>query len=438
MEKNEKIKKRKRLLVAIPLLVLPFITLAFWALGGGQKSINVIGNKQTGINNNLPKAKLKSSPLDKMSLYAEADRDSEELKNEAGNFSYPSGNNNSNGYVLTDTANTKQLGNMKSNGLQYDFEQDPNEIKVQKKLSELQSVIAHSSEQVQPQTFSTPQTAPATYGLPGEQNLDKLKDLIAAAKDNGDDSDMLQINSMLNKIMDIQHPERIDSQLKAESAKDKGRVFSVEKPPDELEASLLYAPAQSANTLPGSDSIQKTVKQNIHNAFYDIDEVGNTEDNAHLTIAAVVAATQTLVSGESIKMRLASDVYINGTLIPKDNFVYGVCTVSGERLEISVGSIRYHNQIFPVNLSGYDLDAIEGIRIPDAISRDAGKEGADRAIQSIQMMSLDPNIGAQAATAGIEATKSLLSKKVKLVRVTLKADYPLLLLDAKGMQQEKY
>ncbi len=136
-------------------------------------------------------------------------------------------------------------------------------------------------------------------------------------------------------------------------------------------------------------------------------------------------------------MRLTEDVYINGTLIPKDNFVYGVCTLSGERLKISVQSIRCGNSLFPVSLSGYDLDAIEGIRVPGAITRDAGKEGADRAIQSIQMMSLDPNITTQAAAAGIEATKGLLSKKVKLIRVTVKADYPLLLLDAKGVQESR-
>lgn len=441
MEKNEKteqLKKRRKFLLAIPLLVLPFVTLAFWALGGGQGKTDAAAIKQAGINNNLPKAKLKQSPLDKMSLYAQADADSAELKNEAGTFNYPVGDSAANGYTLKDTTNAGKFNHIKSNGMQYGFEEDPNEVKVQQKLSELQSAIDHSAQQAQPVTTGVPQIDPSTYGLqPGEQDLERLKGLMATAQDNGGDSDMKQINAMLNKIMDIQHPERIDAQLKAQSAKDRGRVFAVERPPDELNASLLSSPVSVAGPLPDSGVTQQPVQQYARNAFYDIDATGNTDDNSHLTIPAVIAQTQTLITGESIKMRLSQDVYINGTLIPKNNFVYGICTVSGERLKISVQSIRYGNSLFPVNLSAYDLDAIEGIRIPDAISRDASKEGADRAIQSIQMMSLDPNIGTQAAAAGIEATKSLLSKKIRLVRVTVKADYPLLLMDTKGLQEER-
>ena len=126
---------------------------------------------------------------------------------------------------------------------------------------------------------------------------------------------------------------------------------------------------------------------------------------------------------------------VNGTLIPRNSFVYGSCNVDGERLKISITGIRFNNSLFPVSLTVYDLDALEGVRVPGAIGRDAGKEGADRAVQSMQLMSLDPSLGAQAASAGLEAVKGFAGKKVKLVRVTVKAGYPMLLMDGKAKQE---
>ncbi len=49
----------------------------------------------------------------------------------------------------------------------------------------------------------------------------------------------------------------------------------------------------------------------------------------------------------------------------------------------------------------------------------------------MNLATLDPSIGAQAAGAGIQAAKTLLSRKVKLVKVTVKAGYKVLLKDSK-------
>jgi hypothetical protein len=62
------------------------------------------------------------------------------------------------------------------------------------------------------------------------------------------------------------------------------------------------------------------------------------------------------------------------------------------------------------------------------------KQSADRAIQGIGLTTLDPSFGAQAASAGIEAAQDIISKKVKLVKVTVKAGYHVLLRDEKQKQ----
>ena len=113
-------------------------------------------------------------------------------------------------------------------------------------------------------------------------------------------------------------------------------------------------------------------------------------------------------------------------IFPKDNFVFGTSSLNGERLEIEIHSIRYNNSLFPVNMEVYDMDGLPGIYIPGAITRDVAKQSADNGVQTMDMTSLDPTLKAQAATAGINAAKTLLSKKAKLVRVFVKAGYKIL------------
>ena len=171
-------------------------------------------------------------------------------------------------------------------------------------------------------------------------------------------------------------------------------------------------------------------------AFYGLNSHKTIDKTANKAVAAVVSETETLVSGATAKLRLTEDIMVNGLLIPQGTFVYGSCQLQGERLTISIRDIRYRDYILPVAMTVYDLDGLSGIKIPGAITRDAIKEGMDQGIQGMNILSMDPSIGAQAATAGIQATKSLLSRKARLVKCTVKAGYPVLLVDTKKQNKD--
>ena len=122
---------------------------------------------------------------------------------------------------------------------------------------------------------------------------------------------------------------------------------------------------------------------------------------------------------------------MDGTRIPSNTFIYGVAALKGERLTVKVTSIRHGNSLFPVDLSVHDLDGLDGIFIPGAINRDVAKASADQSMQSLGVTTLDDSWSSQAAGAGIEAAKTLFSKKVKLVKVVVKSGYQVLLKDKK-------
>jgi conjugative transposon TraM protein len=244
----------------------------------------------------------------------------------------------------------------------------------------------------------------------------------------GEDPELKQLNGMLEKILDIQHPDRVQEKIRQTSETQKGQAFAVSASRKEIPVSLLEytTDGRIATNSP-------SINQSQQNGFYSLDESGLT-DGTQNAIQAVIHETQTLVAGSTVKLRLINDVYINGKLIPKDNFLFGEAKLNGERLDIEISGVRYQNSLFPVQLSVYDMDGMNGIYIPGAITRDVAKQSADRTLQGIGLTTLDPSLGAQAASAGIEAARDMISKKVKLVKVTVKAGYQVLLMDEKQKQ----
>lgn len=400
------LRKRKMLLV-FPALVLPFITLAFLALGGGSGNQSQKPVTSTGLNLQLPKAHLKDDKSEnKLSFYEQADEDSIKLGKEINNdpFLKVEGNKDTSFFHLTPASS-----NSSYNPLTGEDYKDPNEEKVYQKLAQLNeqlntSNIKNSSNEVK--------SSEATSSVNNE-DAERLDHLTANMNKNDSveaDPEMNQLNSMMDKILDIQHPERVKEKWQGKNIENKRNIFPVNKEPTVSSVSLL-------------DTSVK--QQNDSNGFFGLeDENDFKEQNA---IEAVVHENQTLISGSIIKLRLLNDISVDGNIIPKDNFVFGIVSLSGERLQVEISSIRVGHSLFPVKLIVYDMDGLPGIYIPGAITRDVAKQSLDNATQMMETSSLDPSVKAQATTAGIDAVKTLLSKKMKLVKVAVKAGYKVLL-----------
>lgn len=423
MEKQTKspkeIRQRKFLLV-LPLLALPFMTMAFWALGGGKSAEAEVTDQQAGFNLKLPGADFKEDkPMDKLGLYDQARQDSirflELMKNDPNYGGMAFGDTED--YLMEDpeemsfeTGNNHQLNTSVYGG---GPSNDPNADRIYRKLAEL------DKELTRPATEPYPMQARYGNTSVNSSDVDRLEQMMQMMNQpEAEDPELKQLNGMLEKILDVQHPERVQEKLKQVSETKKGQVFAVSSKVKETPVSLLDA-AQTETA--------------ASNGFYSLDDIDLAADSQN-AIQAVIHETQTIVDGSTVKLRLVNDIFINGIHIPKDNFLFGTASLSGERLNIKIGSIRHGNSLYPVELSVYDMDGLDGVYIPGAITRDVAKQSADRSMQAIGLTSLDPSWQAQAAGAGIEAAKTLFSRKVKLVKVTVKAGYQVLLRDEKQKQ----
>ncbi|MBB5395189.1 conjugative transposon protein TraM [Mucilaginibacter sp. AK015] len=211
---------------------------------------------------------------------------------------------------------------------------------------------------------------PVTYDEPDPQQVKQLKKMMRNmnAGANQPDPEMQQLNKMLDKIQAIQNPGSV--QPKTETTE----------------------PAKPFRAIP-----------------------------------AIIDGKQKVKDGGAVKLKLTDTVTLKNQLLAKGQELYGVCQVTNQRLLLTIQNIRLANQIIPVSLTVFSLDGMPGIPAPEAELSGAAGSGADNALQSMQFLSMDQSLGAQAAAGGINAAKGLFSKKIKKIKVKLQNEYPVLL-----------
>ena len=150
------------------------------------------------------------------------------------------------------------------------------------------------------------------------------------------------------------------------------------------------------------------------------------------TISASVYGYQTVTDGQTVRLRLLEPMAVDERIIPKGAIIVGSTKIQGERLCINITSIENGRMIIPVELSVYDTDGQEGIFIPNSMEVSAAKEVAANMGGS---MGSSINISSDAKTqlasdigkGIIQGTSQYVAKKMRTVKVHLKAGYQVLL-----------
>jgi hypothetical protein len=252
---------------------------------------------------------------------------------------------------------------------------DPNEKLINDKLAQINKEINRPAEPTVYQ--STPNRPPSQVVIGGDvDRLEKLMHSIQGGK--AEDPEMQQLSEMLDKIMSIQNPGSVP---------------------------------------------EKAIKQFAH------------ADSLFRAIPALIVNNQKAVQGATIRLRLQDTITLSGQLIPKGHDIYGTCRITNQRLMLDIKNIRLGTSIIPVDLSVYSLDGMPGVDAPEAMLVDAAGGGADDALRSMRFLTIDQSLVTQATSAGIDAAKSLFSKKIKSIKVKLKAGQAILL---RNNQLRKY
>ena len=150
------------------------------------------------------------------------------------------------------------------------------------------------------------------------------------------------------------------------------------------------------------------------------------------TIAAVIAGNQSVINGQSVKLRTTEPMWIGNRLIPRNTVVVGAARLQDERLEIEITSVETNGSIYEVELKVYDSDGQEGINIPNSMESDALHEiGANMGSTMGSSINISTDAGAQIASdvgrGLINGVSQYLTKKMRTVKVYLKSGYRVML-----------
>ncbi|OOQ61950.1 conjugative transposon protein TraM [Mucilaginibacter pedocola] len=207
--------KERKFMVMIPVLIIPFLLMAFWALGGGRHHDDPNANKSAnGLNTTLPQAQFKDEKeKDKMGIYQNAKKDSVGLNADGVSPAFTQAL----GFDGTDPASKdpslKLNGNVSTDGSANSAE--ANEVQIRAKLAQINRQI----DQPEPARYA------GGSSLAQENNSDvkRLSRMMKSMNSAGAeaDPDMKQLSKMLTQIQNIQNPER---------ATEKKSAIKLEKP----------------------------------------------------------------------------------------------------------------------------------------------------------------------------------------------------------------
>lgn len=412
-QRSEKFLKTRKLLLVAPVLVIPFVIFFMWSLGiVGNARANTAGNTiASGMNLNLPSAAAaKDSNWNKLKYYEQAEKDSAKLKSKLKSDQLLFGlDEEEDSESMEGISDAELAERMYGSGqLNNKNRSTSTEDQVYDRLSRIQKEISRESL---PRREAEPGPSPSSN--PEIENLSGMM----SQMQGGEDPELSQLDQMLDKIIAIQNPQKLQDEHEEKMKASRGQVFAVQADSSNLNISTL-------------EPEQDRIEPKESNGFFALDNTGSQKAGRN-SVRAVIHETQTLINGATVKLRLVDAIRINGVLIPKETFIHGIASLSGERLHITVSSIRYGSQLFPVQLTVYDMDGLDGVRVPGAISKQVVQQSTDRGLQGLGFNTVSSSMGIQAASLGVEAAKSFLSRKVKQVRVTVKAGYEVLLKDGK-------
>jgi conjugative transposon TraM protein len=409
--RTPKEKQTGQLAALLPVVGVPFMAVIFWALGGGAGTpASAAVATPVGINLALPEA-------------GKADINASKLADDSRRDSTRNRELLVGTVVKADTAKDKMSFAVSADGA---TATPGTAAEQQVEAAKKQLALAQQLQQSAGTAPTTGAAPTASTGMVPGSGLTPQQQLMVAQEKQKRDMELLRTQQQI---------ERINSQMNAAgaaassaSAASGGRpavaVAAVIEPKKKPAAKTKAAVVNESDAVVsrfGNDAGQSSGA-----SFQGFDATSGVETDAN-TLPAVIHEAQEVTNGSLVKMRLTDGAVVNGHKLAANTFIYGKCSLSGERLTIAIVSLKSGGNIFPANLEVYDVDGLQGLHIPGAISRDQAKMAGAQGVSGLDMMTMSSNPATMAAGVAVGAIKNVGSAKIRQVKVKLKAGYNIML-----------
>ena len=377
--------KRNKPLLFLPLVLVPFIVLIFYVLGGGEKTEKEEQKQKEqqavkGANYTLPDADKSVAIYDKMDNYS-----AQKAVTSTHDYNITGEPDSIPDEIVEEAMTEEQLLSGKKNLYQNDPVPEMN-------TDVSTNLLAHirQKEKKVREDLENSQT--------GAKSKNEDAASIQAGKDKKDSND--QKGSAAIAPTGIEELDKVFRQNRELARRN-----------DSLNIRLQETSAKNEK-LEAEKNKRSTLEKGGKSGF-------KPKETAIPVIEAEVYETTTVLTGNRVKLRLLEEAWLNGVKIPVNTFLYGICEVSNERLQIEVLQIPVGEKFVPVEVTVCDLDGLPGLYVPDNASRKVAKEvGSSANTSSMFGVSNNPltYMGMQAA----DRTAQSLLKMIRIKKVTIK------------------
>ncbi len=154
------------------------------------------------------------------------------------------------------------------------------------------------------------------------------------------------------------------------------------------------------------------------------------------SIRGLIHETVTIINDGAVKIRLLEAAQTPEFFIPAGTILSASAKFNNGRLQLKVSSIETEGNIFPVDINIYDIDGQLGLTVPyspemNALSEIAANMSQSSGTSIMMSRSAGQQIAGDLSRGVVQGVSGYFSKKVRTVKVLLKAGHQVLLVSKK-------
>ena len=177
-------------------------------------------------------------------------------------------------------------------------------------------------------------------------------------------------------------------------------------------------------------NVSKSGINNDFNAFY--------KEKENSFIKAVIDENNKGFLGSRIRFRLLEDIFVSNRKISKGSILYGqISGFSMQRVDLTIVSVFTKGEIFPVNLSIYDVDGMKGLYVPQSVFRDMIREMGSNSVQGTQMDMGGQGFFTSLGSKLFTSTSKSIANLIKTNKAKLKYNSYVFLIDEKQLKDSQ-
>jgi len=152
-------------------------------------------------------------------------------------------------------------------------------------------------------------------------------------------------------------------------------------------------------------------------------------------IKAVIDEDNKGFLGSRIRFRLLEEIFVGNHKIDKGSILYGqISGFSMQRVELTIVSVFTKGEIFPVNLSIYDMDGMKGLYVPQSVFREMVREMGSNSVQGTQMDMGGEGFFTSLGSKLFTSTSKSIANLIKTNKAQLKYNSYVFLIDEKQLK----